>query len=208
MTSRRNATAVFGSNSSAPRWSKRSSATACGTSGCGVRPRSVLGAGVDLDVVAAGRAAHSVCERRTQSWHTRHRRDASQIATRWARRYARVDRVVDVTADVSIEKQWNGRLAGVSCHEHIVRPLWKQQESGIRRADAAILIAVSQTIFDAAGGEDALLRLADAWHARCLADPIVSHAFSHGYHPQHTERLAAYLGGSARRATQLQRVDG
>src|SRR4029453_7713207 len=33
----------------------------------------------------------------------------------------------------------------------------------------------------------------------CLADPIVSHAFSHGYHPQHSERLAAYwaeaLGG-------------
>ncbi|MDQ1449210.1 MAG: hemoglobin [Actinomycetota bacterium] len=66
-------------------------------------------------------------------------------------------------------------------------------------ADAAILIAVSQTIFDAAGGEDAFLGLAHAWHARCLADPIVSHAFSHGYHPQHTERLAAYwveaLGG-------------
>jgi hemoglobin len=66
-------------------------------------------------------------------------------------------------------------------------------------ADAAILSALSQTIFDAAGGEDAFLRLAHAWHARCLADPVVSHAFSHGYHPQHTERLAAYwaeaLGG-------------
>jgi hemoglobin len=66
-------------------------------------------------------------------------------------------------------------------------------------ARAAILIAVVQTIFDAAGGEEALLRLAHAWHARCLADPVVSHAFSHGYHPQHSERLAAYwseaLGG-------------
>ena len=33
----------------------------------------------------------------------------------------------------------------------------------------------------------------------CMADEVVSHAFSHGYHPQHTERLAAYwaeaLGG-------------
>jgi len=32
-----------------------------------------------------------------------------------------------------------------------------------------------------------------------MADEIVSHAFSHGFHPQHTERLAAYwaeaLGG-------------
>src|SRR2546421_3218317 len=67
------------------------------------------------------------------------------------------------------------------------------------RADAAILIPVSQTIFDAAGGGEAFVRLAHAWHARCLADPVVSHAFSHGYHPQHTERLAAYwveaLGG-------------
>ncbi|MEO8700555.1 MAG: group II truncated hemoglobin [Kofleriaceae bacterium] len=55
------------------------------------------------------------------------------------------------------------------------------------------------TIYEAAGGHDAFVRLAHAWHERCLADPIVSHAFSHGFHPQHTERLAAYwaeaLGG-------------
>ena len=58
---------------------------------------------------------------------------------------------------------------------------------------------MAQTIFDAAGGEQAFLNLAHTWHERCLADPVVSHAFSHGYHPQHTERLAAYwaeaLGG-------------
>jgi hemoglobin len=58
---------------------------------------------------------------------------------------------------------------------------------------------MQQTIFEAVGGQAALLRLAHAWHARCLADPIVSHAFSHGFHPQHVERLAAYwaeaLGG-------------
>jgi hemoglobin len=56
-----------------------------------------------------------------------------------------------------------------------------------------------QTIYEAAGGYDAILRLAHAWHARVLADEVVSHAFSHGFHPQHTERLAAYwaeaLGG-------------
>lgn len=57
------------------------------------------------------------------------------------------------------------------------------------------------SIFDAAGGQRAFLALAHAWHARCLADPVISHAFSHGYHPQHSERLAAYwaeaLGGPA-----------
>jgi hemoglobin len=48
------------------------------------------------------------------------------------------------------------------------------------------------TLFDALGGMDGILRLAHAWHERCLADDIVAHAFSRGYHPQHTERLAAY----------------
>jgi hemoglobin len=56
-----------------------------------------------------------------------------------------------------------------------------------------------QTVYEAAGGADGMLRLASAWHARVLADEVVSHAFSHGYHPDHTERLAAYwaeaLGG-------------
>jgi hemoglobin len=58
-----------------------------------------------------------------------------------------------------------------------------------------------RTVYEAAGGADGLLRLADAWHARVMADEIVSHAFSHGYHPEHSERLAAYwaeaLGGPA-----------
>lgn len=56
------------------------------------------------------------------------------------------------------------------------------------------------SVYAAAGGEAGLLALAHAWHRRCLADRVVSHAFSHpGQHPQHTERLAAYwveaLGG-------------
>ena len=58
-----------------------------------------------------------------------------------------------------------------------------------------------QSVFEAAGGDEGLLRLAEAWHSRVLADEEVSHAFSHGYHPQHSERLAAYwaeaLGGPA-----------
>jgi hemoglobin len=56
-----------------------------------------------------------------------------------------------------------------------------------------------QTVYEAAGGAEGLTRLAEAWHVRVLADEVVSHAFSHGYHPEHTERLAAYwieaLGG-------------
>ena len=56
-----------------------------------------------------------------------------------------------------------------------------------------------QTVYEAAGGEAGLLRLAHAWHERVMADEVVSHAFSHGFHPDHTERLAAYwaeaLGG-------------
>ena len=58
-----------------------------------------------------------------------------------------------------------------------------------------------QTVFDAAGGMDGMRRLADAWHKRVMADEVVAHAFSHGFHPEHTERLAAYwaeaLGGPA-----------
>lgn len=50
----------------------------------------------------------------------------------------------------------------------------------------------AQSLFDAVGGAAGVLRLAHAWHARVLGDEVVSHAFSHGFHPQHTERLAAY----------------
>jgi hemoglobin len=55
------------------------------------------------------------------------------------------------------------------------------------------------SIYDAAGGAEAFHALAHAWHERVMADPVVSHAFSHGFHPRHGERLAAYwieaLGG-------------
>jgi len=56
-----------------------------------------------------------------------------------------------------------------------------------------------QSLYDAAGGEQGILRLAAAWHARVMADEVVGHAFSHGFRPDHTQRLAAYwseaLGG-------------
>ena len=58
---------------------------------------------------------------------------------------------------------------------------------------------MDRSVFDAASGMPGIRRLAEAWHARVMADEVVSHAFSHGFHPQHTERLAAYwaeaLGG-------------
>lgn len=56
-----------------------------------------------------------------------------------------------------------------------------------------------QTLYDAAGGADGMVALAHAWHERVLVDEVVSHAFSHGFRADHTERLAAYwseaLGG-------------
>ena len=50
------------------------------------------------------------------------------------------------------------------------------------------------TLYEFAGGESAFLPFAAALHERCLADPELNHPFSHpGQHPQHVERLAAYL---------------
>jgi hemoglobin len=52
---------------------------------------------------------------------------------------------------------------------------------------------VDRSLYELAGGMPAFLALAEAHHARCLADPELNHPFSHpGQHPQHVERLAAY----------------
>ena len=56
------------------------------------------------------------------------------------------------------------------------------------------------TIYEAAGGLEVFVRLAEATHQRCLADDLLNHPFSHADNqPDHTERLAAYwaeaLGG-------------
>jgi hypothetical protein len=57
-----------------------------------------------------------------------------------------------------------------------------------------------------------LLRLTAAWHARVRTDEVVSHAFSRGFHPEHTEWLAAYwaegLGGPATFSTECGRSGG
>jgi len=58
-----------------------------------------------------------------------------------------------------------------------------------------------RTLYEAAGGSQGLVLLAEAWHRRVMADEVVAHAFSHGFRPDHTPRLAAYwaeaLGGPA-----------
>jgi hemoglobin len=57
------------------------------------------------------------------------------------------------------------------------------------------------TIYEFAGGAPAFLELAAAHHERCLQDPELNHPFSHGVHPEHVQRLAAYwaevFGGPA-----------
>ncbi|MPZ85098.1 MAG: oxidoreductase [Actinophytocola sp.] len=63
------------------------------------------------------------------------------------------------------------------------------------------------TLYEFAGGEQALLALARAHHARCLADPELNHPFSHpDQHPRHVERLAAYwaevMGGPPKYSTE------
>ncbi|SEP99431.1 group II truncated hemoglobin [Microlunatus flavus] len=56
------------------------------------------------------------------------------------------------------------------------------------------MVAPDVSVYEAAGGEAGMLALAHAWHERVLADEVVAHAFSHGYDPHHTQRLAAYWG--------------
>ena len=84
-------------------------------------------------------------------------------------------------------------------HGPILAPAWHDLQPELPAA--ASVSAMEQTIFEAMGGAPALQSLAEAWHARCMADPILAHAFEGGIHPAHTERLAAYwaeqLGGPA-----------
>ena len=59
------------------------------------------------------------------------------------------------------------------------------------------------SLYEFAGGDEALLALARAHHERCVLDPLLNHPFSkQDLHPEHVERLAAYwaevLGGPPR----------
>jgi hemoglobin len=63
------------------------------------------------------------------------------------------------------------------------------------------------SLYEFAGGDAAFLALATAHHARCLADPVLNHPFSHPGHPEHVQRLAHYwaevLGGPARYSSSM-----
>jgi len=63
------------------------------------------------------------------------------------------------------------------------------------------------TIYEFAGGDPAFLKLAAAHHERCVQEPEISHAFSHGFNPAHIEHLAFYwaevFGGPARYSDSL-----
>ena len=49
------------------------------------------------------------------------------------------------------------------------------------------------TLYEEVGGFDRILALCKAWQSRLKQDPLAWHPFEHGTHPQHDERLAAYL---------------
>ncbi len=48
------------------------------------------------------------------------------------------------------------------------------------------------SIYELAGSGPAFQALAAAHHARCLADPVLNHPFSHAGHPEHIKRLGQY----------------
>lgn len=51
------------------------------------------------------------------------------------------------------------------------------------------------TLYEHAGGAEAMLGWAGAFHRLALTDPVLEHPFSRpGQHPQHVARLAAYWG--------------
>jgi hemoglobin len=69
------------------------------------------------------------------------------------------------------------------------------EEAAVEDFAASARTLLRPSLYDYAGGAPAMLRLAQAHHARCVADPELNHPFSHpDQHPQHVERLAAYWG--------------
>ena len=50
------------------------------------------------------------------------------------------------------------------------------------------------SIYEYAGGAPAFTALAAGFHARCLADPVLEHPFSHMSNPHHVQALAGYWG--------------
>jgi hemoglobin len=64
----------------------------------------------------------------------------------------------------------------------------------VQCADAEAIGLVSlMTLYADLGGFDAILGICVRWKELCLADPEAAHPFERALHPQHDERLAAYL---------------
>lgn len=63
------------------------------------------------------------------------------------------------------------------------------------------------TLYEFAGGSEAVDRLVAALHERCLADELLNHPFSHQGDPDHLAHLSSYLaevfGGPALYSTTL-----
>jgi hemoglobin len=61
---------------------------------------------------------------------------------------------------------------------------------------------MTQTLYEFAGGRDAMRRLAEAHYARCLTDPVLSEVFGTDGSPTHAAHLADWftevLGGPRR----------
>jgi len=56
-----------------------------------------------------------------------------------------------------------------------------------------VMVPGENSLYVRVGGFDKIFDLCERWHQLCLADPAAAHPFEHGVHPQHSERLAAYL---------------
>jgi hemoglobin len=52
---------------------------------------------------------------------------------------------------------------------------------------------VDTTIFEYAGGREAMLRLAEAHYRRCLTDPVLAEVFGGRERPEHVAHLADWL---------------
>jgi hemoglobin len=55
-------------------------------------------------------------------------------------------------------------------------------------------VTARPTLYEAAGGADAMRRLAEAHYRRCLTDPVLQQVFGATGKPDHAAHLAAWLG--------------
>jgi hemoglobin len=90
---------------------------------------------------------------------------------------------------------------GRDIYPHVYGPIAREAILAVApmvRGDAGSFVAIggpstAPSLYEAAGGFDRILALVRRWHQRCLDDPAAAHPFEHELHPQHDERLAAYL---------------